>query len=76
MSLTEILNELPRLQPEERARVLDKVFEIDGAWMDGGELTPEEKHLLESRLAEHDQNPGAGVPWEEVKARLLAKFPG
>ncbi len=34
-------------------------------------LSPELKDLLEARLLEARANPEAGVPWEEVKARLL-----
>jgi len=34
-------------------------------------LPTELKELLETRLQEARTNPEAGVPWEEVKARLL-----
>ena len=75
MSLAEILDETPRLTPEERHRVAEKLFEIEGDWIDGDdELSPEEKHLLDSRPAEHDRNPASAIPWEEVKARLQARF--
>ena len=33
-------------------------------------LAPELADLLESRLQEVRENPEAGTPWEEVKARL------
>ena len=36
-------------------------------------LTAELRNLLESRLLEARANPEAGVPWEEVKARLLRR---
>ena len=36
-------------------------------------LTPDLRDLLESRLLEARTNPGAGVPWEDVKARLLRR---
>jgi putative addiction module component (TIGR02574 family) len=75
MSLAEILDEIPRLTPVERQRVAEKIFELEGDWIDGDdELSPEEKHLLDSRLADHDRNPASAVPWEEVKARLQARF--
>jgi putative addiction module component (TIGR02574 family) len=75
MSLAEILDEIPRLTPVERQRVAEKIFELEGDWIEGGdELSPEEKHLLESRLAGHDRDPASAVPWEEVKARLQARF--
>lgn len=36
-------------------------------------LTAELRDLLESRLLEARANPEAGVPWEDVKARLLRR---
>jgi putative addiction module component (TIGR02574 family) len=75
MSLSEILDELPRLTPEQRHQVVEKVMELNGDWIDDEEaLSPEEKRLIESRLAEHDADPSSAVPWEEVKARLKALF--
>lgn len=37
------------------------------------ELTPELKELLEARRQEALENPGAGVPWDEVRDRLLKR---
>ncbi len=31
------------------------------------------KELLEARLLEARTNPEAGIPWEEVKARMLRR---
>jgi len=36
-------------------------------------ISPELKELLEARLLEARANPEAGVPWEEVMARLLGR---
>jgi putative addiction module component (TIGR02574 family) len=36
-------------------------------------LSDELKELLEARLLEARTNPEAGIPWEEVKARLLGR---
>jgi putative addiction module component (TIGR02574 family) len=75
MSLAEILDELPRLTPEQRQQVVEKVFELQDGWLDGDDgLSGEEKRLIESRLAAHDQNPASAVPWEEAKARLKSRF--
>ena len=35
---------------------------------------PWQMEILEERIREADANPDAGVPWEEVKARLLVKY--
>jgi putative addiction module component (TIGR02574 family) len=75
MSLAEILDELPRLTPEQRAQVVEKVFELQGEWLDGDDsLSTEEKRLIETRLAKHDQNPFSAVSWEESMARLKERF--
>ncbi|MEP6667828.1 MAG: addiction module protein [Chthoniobacter sp.] len=75
MSLADILDELPRLTPEQRQQVMEKVFELQGGWLDGDDsLSVEEKRLIESRLAAHDENPASAVPWEEAKARLQSRF--
>ncbi len=75
MSLAEILDENPRLTRVERQRVAEKLSEFEGDWIDGDdELTPKEKHLLDSRLADHERDPASAIPWEEVKARLQARF--
>ena len=51
MSKTEILTELPKLTPEERQEVRELLAEIDGTdWLDDGELTDEEKALIDARL--------------------------
>ena len=36
-------------------------------------LPVELRELLEARLSEARRNPEAGVPWEEVRARLLRR---
>jgi putative addiction module component (TIGR02574 family) len=32
------------------------------------------KTELDRRIAEMDRNPGAGMPWEDVKARVLGRL--
>ena len=71
MSKTEILAELPKLSREERREMVKKVHEIDGDdWLDEGELSDAEKALLEARVAEHERNPGAAIPWSEFEVCL------
>ena len=38
------------------------------------ELAPGEAELIDRRLQDHLDNPHDVVPWEEVKARLDAKY--
>ena len=72
MSKTEILDELPRLQPEERRQVFDRLWELEERdLLAGVELTAWEKTLLDRELADFRNDPDAGSTWEEVEARLL-----
>jgi len=38
-------------------------------------LTDWQRQVLERRLAAHDKDPDAGVPWEELRERLRSKLP-
>lgn len=33
-----------------------------------------QRRMLDERLAAHDADPSAGVPWEQVRAELQAKY--
>jgi len=75
MSKTDIMTELPKLTPDERREILDKIWELDGGdWLDRGELTNADRVLIEQRLAEHEGNPESSFPWEEVEDRLSRRF--
>ena len=75
MGFAEILDELPRLTPEERHELVARALELGSDWIPGADsLSPVEQHLIEARLAEHDREPESAVPWGEAKARLQARF--
>jgi putative addiction module component (TIGR02574 family) len=78
MSKAEILEELPRLKPEERQEVLEKICQLDrlagDEWLDDAGLSNADKALLETRLAAYAKDPDAGSSWEEVEARIRAKL--
>jgi hypothetical protein len=75
MSKAEILKELPKLTPEERDEIRLRLAELDHEqWLDDGELTDEEKRLIDARLDECEHTPGSFIPWEEAKARILANL--
>jgi hypothetical protein len=75
MSKAEILAELPNLSEEERAEIQIKLDELaSDAWLDGGELSEEDKRALDEAIAEYEDSPDSGTPWEEVKARIQAEL--
>ena len=73
MIKVEILEALPKLSVEERQDIRVKLNELDSEmWFDNGELSEQEKAIIEARLDEYEQNPETGSSWEEAKARVLA----
>jgi hypothetical protein len=74
MSKTEILAELPRLTPEERREIMDKLAGLEELHLlRGGEPSEAEKTMLDEALAEYRRDPQAGRPWREVLAGLRAQ---
>jgi putative addiction module component (TIGR02574 family) len=76
MSKTEILEQLPKLTPEERFEIRVKLAELDGErWLDDDDpLTDQQKALLDARLADMEKHPEKSIPWEEVKRELEARL--
>ena len=66
MSTTEIIDQLPRLTPEEREAVRSRLDALDSA----APLTPEEKRFIAGRVAAYRQNPAAAVPWAVAEADI------
>jgi putative addiction module component (TIGR02574 family) len=77
MSKTEILEELPKLTKLERQEIRLKLTELDAEdWQDHDDpLTPDEKALLDARLAAYAQDPDAGSSWVDVENRIRARLP-
>lgn len=75
MSKAEILAELPRLNADELAEVQAKLDELAGeTWHDHAELTDTDTSVLNTALAGYQEDPDAGAPWDQVKARIQAKL--
>ena len=74
MDYQSVLNEVETWPIDDRIRLVQDVW---GRLVDQGyepELTEEMKAELDRRVEEMDRNPGSGVPWEEVKARVLGRL--
>ena len=73
MIKADILEALSKLSPEERREIRAKLNQLDDEeWFDNGELSEQEKAIIEARLDEYDRNPEGGSSWEEARARVLA----
>src|SRR5437868_15536431 len=63
---------IDRLTPEQRYELIELIWD---SLPDDAPFTPPDWHLreLEKRVANADANPGAGEPWEVVRARISRK---
>ncbi len=74
MDYQSVLNEVETWPIDDRIRLVQDVWDrlVDQGYKP--ELTEEMKAELDRRVEEMDRNPGSGVPWEEVKARVLGRL--
>jgi len=57
-----------KLSPSDRLELLEALW--DTLSDEDLPVTPEDRALLDERLADVERNPDAQSPWDEVKARL------
>ncbi len=74
MDYQSVLNEVETWPIDDRIRLVQDVWDrlVDQGYEP--ELTEEMKAELDRRVEEMDRNPGSGVPWEDVKARVLGRL--
>ncbi len=75
MDYQAILKEVETLPIDDRIRLVQDVWDRLGDQGYEPEVNGEMKAELDRRIAEMDRDPGAGVPWEDVKARVLGRLP-
>jgi putative addiction module component (TIGR02574 family) len=73
MRRSELWAELMELSPEERIELVEDLWDSI-APQQLPPLTPEQKEELDRRYAEHLSDPSRALQWEDVKARLLARY--
>jgi putative addiction module component (TIGR02574 family) len=69
--MNDLRNQINSLSPAEKAELLDRVWESLEA--DAVSLTDAQRDELDYRIARHEQNPSAVIPWQQVKTGLLKK---
>lgn len=67
------LSEILKLSVTERIQLAEDIWDSIAAEPETLPLTDEQREELDRRLEELRQNPDAGTPWEEVRARLLGE---
>jgi putative addiction module component (TIGR02574 family) len=61
------------LPPEERLAIAEALWDSVVRDMSDAPLSPAQRAELERRLADSIAHPDAVTPWEEIKARALAR---
>jgi putative addiction module component (TIGR02574 family) len=64
----DLLAEALKLSPSDRLQLIEALW--DTLSDEDIPVTPEERALLDARLADLEANPSDQSPWSEVKARL------
>jgi hypothetical protein len=71
MSKAEILAELPKLKPEDRDQVFQKLCELqDADLVSGIGSTDEERRLLDKALEEYECDRDPGIPWRQALSQI------
>lgn len=64
---------IDQLSVDDRLMLLGEIWDSIAAEPDSLPVTEAQKKDLQARLDAYKDNPKAGAPWEEVKARLRSK---
>jgi putative addiction module component (TIGR02574 family) len=70
MDLKTVVNEVGSWPAEERLRLIEELWESLAIAPEAVAMTDAQKQDLQRRLDAYRDDPKAGSPWEEVKARL------
>ena len=70
MSIAQVLRELPSFSVSDRQMVIREALGLDEPG-----LPADDVELVERRLAAYRRDPSSAVPLDEMKARLLGRFP-
>jgi putative addiction module component (TIGR02574 family) len=68
-----LLKELMALSPEERIQLAQDLWDSI-APEELPPLTEEQMAEMDRRLAEHEREPSSAMSWDEVRARLWARY--
>jgi putative addiction module component (TIGR02574 family) len=74
MTRSELVAELMKLDPQERIQAAEELWQSVAEEGVSHEFSDEQLQEIERRLDEHERDPSTAIPWEVVRARLLAKY--
>jgi putative addiction module component (TIGR02574 family) len=65
---------IDRLSVDDRIALAQAIWESISAQPHPSLLTEAQRQELQRRIEDHEANPDDVVPWEQVKAEVLARF--
>lgn len=65
---------IDRLSVDERIALVQEIWDSIAAEVERFPLTEAQKQEIDRRLAAHEANPEAAIPWEQVEAEILARL--
>ena len=68
-----IPQEILNLKPSERLELVEDIWDSLSDFPESIAVTPAQKSELDRRLAKYRSNPHGGIPWDEVKNRILGQ---
>jgi putative addiction module component (TIGR02574 family) len=72
MKVMEILEQIRKLPENEQLLIAEVLWEE--LQFEDDDLTPAQAAELGRRIKDHQKNPEAGIPWEQVKAEAEARL--
>jgi putative addiction module component (TIGR02574 family) len=73
--MASLWDEILKLSPAERIQLVEDIWDSIAADPDAmPPLTDEQKAEIDRRLAEHEKDPSTALSWDEVRAKLWAKY--
>jgi len=66
------LSELLQLPVEERLKLVEALWDSIAEFPEALELSAAQKQELDRRLEDYRNDPETGIPWAQLKERLLA----
>lgn len=67
-----LLDTVIALPVQDRLELVDRLSESLRRDLSDAALSDEHRRILEQRLAEFERDPDEGLPWDQVKAQILA----
>jgi putative addiction module component (TIGR02574 family) len=65
---------IDRLSVAERLTLVQQIWDSIAAEAEQAPLTEAQKQEVDRRLAAHEADPQAAIPWEQVEAEALARL--